>query len=77
LAAISRTRRAYLTQAGLDLPTPDYRDLPAQSGTDAGQDQRLISVVEALHAEKDFIIIDCPGSHTRLSRRWPIRWPTR
>jgi chromosome partitioning protein len=61
-------RRAYLAQAGLNLPTPDYRDLPAQGGTDASQDHRLTSVVEALHAQKDFIVIDCPGSHTRLSQ---------
>lgn len=63
-------RRAYLSQAGLDLPTPDYRDLPegdpAQAGT--SQDSRLAQAVEAMHSEKDFIVIDCPGSHTRLSQ---------
>lgn len=61
-------RRAYMAQAGLTLPTPDYRDLPALAGTDASQDHRLTDVVEAMHAEKDFIVIDCPGSHTRLSQ---------
>jgi chromosome partitioning protein len=61
-------RRAFMALAGLELPTPDYRDLPALTGTDPAQDQRLVSVVEAMHAEKDFIVIDCPGSHTRLSQ---------
>lgn len=66
-------RRAYMAQAGLDLPTPDYCDLPAgdpanlASGENA-QDQRLTQAVEAMHAVKDFIVIDCPGSHTRLSQ---------
>lgn len=60
-------RRAYMERAGLALPTPDYRDLP--EGDPAGtQDTRLALVVEALDAEKDFIVIDCPGSHTRLSQ---------
>ncbi|MDX5349859.1 MAG: division plane positioning ATPase MipZ [Paracoccaceae bacterium] len=57
-------RRAYLAQAGLDLPTPDYRDLPEGDG----QDSRLAPAVEALDATCDFIVIDCPGSHTRLSQ---------
>ncbi|HEY6919312.1 MAG TPA: division plane positioning ATPase MipZ [Tabrizicola sp.] len=63
-------RRAYMAQAGLDLPTPDYRDLPEADPADgeAAQDQRLSRVLEAMHAEKDYIVIDCPGSHTRLSQ---------
>lgn len=63
-------RRAYLAQAGLDLPTPDYRDLasvPVAAG-EHPQDERLARAVEAFHGEKDFIVIDCPGSHTRLSQ---------
>ena len=66
-------RRAFMATAGIDLPTPDYRDLPppdagSGSSVENAQDQRLTQVVEALHGEKDFIIIDCPGSHTRLSQ---------
>jgi chromosome partitioning protein len=61
-------RRAYMATAGLDLPTPDYRDLPGPAGAEGIQDHRLTGVVETLHAEKDFIVIDCPGSHTRLSQ---------
>jgi chromosome partitioning protein len=60
-------RHAYLTQAGLALPTPDYRELPA-TDPGAAQDDRLAQAVEAMHGEKDFIVIDCPGSHTRLSQ---------
>ena len=57
-------RRAYLAQAGLDLPTPEYRDLPEGEV----QDARLTQTVEELDARCDFIVIDCPGSHTRLSQ---------
>jgi chromosome partitioning protein len=63
-------RRAYMAQAGLALPTPDYRDLPSGKPVsgEAAQDKRLVDAVEAMHVEKDFIVIDCPGSHTRLSQ---------
>jgi chromosome partitioning protein len=60
-------RQAYLAQAGLSLPTPDYRDLPGGDPS-AAQDDRLAQAVEGMHSEKDFIVIDCPGSHTRLSQ---------
>jgi chromosome partitioning protein len=63
-------RRAYLAQAGLNLPTPDYRDLPEAdpSSTENAQDQRLTRAIEAMDATMDYIVIDCPGSHTRLSQ---------
>lgn len=63
-------RRAYLAQAGLTLPTPDYRDLPEAdpSSPENAQDQRLTRAIEAMDAEMDYIVIDCPGSHTRLSQ---------
>ncbi|MGQ0611638.1 MAG: division plane positioning ATPase MipZ [Paracoccaceae bacterium] len=66
-------RRAYLQRAGLSLPCPDYRDLPevAADQLAAGEnlhDRRLAEAVTALEAECDFIVIDCPGSHTRLSQ---------
>ena len=54
-------------RAGLDLPTPDYHDLP-DTDPAAAQDDRLARAVEAMDATKDFIVIDCPGSHTRLSQ---------
>ena len=66
-------RNAFMTREGLTLPSIDYRDLPeADSATlDPGEnpfDHRLSTAVAALEAECDFIIIDCPGSHTRLSQ---------
>jgi chromosome partitioning protein len=65
-------RRAYMAQAGLNLPTPDYRDLPeADTNLPQGenaQDQRLTRAIEAMDATMDYIVIDCPGSHTRLSQ---------
>ncbi|MCB5411123.1 division plane positioning ATPase MipZ [Pseudogemmobacter faecipullorum] len=64
-------RRAYLARAGLDLPSPDYRELPEAVAGGQGEnpfDQRLTAAVAALDSEMDYIIIDCPGSHTRLSQ---------
>ena len=66
-------RFAYLERAGLTLPSPDYRELP---DIDASQlqpgenpfDRRLSEAVSALEPVSDFIVIDCPGSHTRLSQ---------
>ena len=66
-------RHAWLAQAGLDLPTPDYRPLPdidaatLAEGENA-QHRRLTRAIDAMDAEKDYIVIDCPGSHTRLSQ---------
>ncbi|MEI6798151.1 MAG: division plane positioning ATPase MipZ [Pseudomonadota bacterium] len=66
-------RLAYLARAGLNLPSPDYRELaeidPAllAPGENAF-DRRLSDGMVALEGESDFIIIDCPGSHTRLSQ---------
>lgn len=65
-------RRAYLLRTGLSLPSPEYHDLPdapaaaLQPGENA-QDHRLTSTIAALDSA-DFIVIDCPGSHTRLSQ---------
>jgi chromosome partitioning protein len=66
-------RRAYLERAGLSLATPDYRDLPEVEREALGEgenpfDQRLSAAISALEPLSDFIVIDCPGSHTRLSQ---------
>ncbi len=66
-------RRAYLEKAGIDLPGPVYMDLPDidQSALQPGEnayDHRLSQAVAELEAKADFILIDCPGSHTRLSQ---------
>ena len=65
-------RRAYLADKGLDLPTPAYQDLPeidpeSLAPGENVYDRRLSAAVSALEPDSDFILIDCPGSHTRLS----------
>lgn len=66
-------RRAFLARAGLDLPTPNYIDLPEVDNASLAQgenafDARLAAAVAQLEQSSDFILIDCPGSHTRLSQ---------
>lgn len=66
-------RNAYLARAGLDLPSPRYVPLPEfePAKLNPGEnpfDQRLAAGLAQLSGASDFIIIDCPGSHTRLSQ---------
>ena len=66
-------RNTYLTDEGLSLPTPTYHDLPEidKSSLKPGEnvyDHRLSMAVAGLEPDSDFILIDCPGSHTRLSQ---------
>jgi len=67
-------RAAFMTKQGLDLPTPDYHDLPEvdRDNVPEGEninDHRLSMAVAGLEPENDFILIDCPGSHTCGQRR--------
>ena len=73
LARMLDNRRRFLAQAGLALPTPSYVDLPEvdQASLSPGEnasDHRLSVAVAGLEPDCDFIVIDCPGSHTRLSQ---------
>ena len=66
-------RKAYLARRGLTLPSPEYRDLPDVDAADLAPgenafDRRLSDAVAAMEPVSDFIVIDCPGSHTRLSQ---------
>ncbi len=66
-------RAAYAARAGLALPMPNLQDLPEIDAARLGPnenpyDQRLSAAVAGLEVEADFIVIDCPGSHTRLSQ---------
>jgi chromosome partitioning protein len=66
-------RNRFLTNEGLELPSPSYIDLPEieKTALQPGEnpyDYRLSAAVSELEAEADFILIDCPGSHTRLSQ---------
>lgn len=66
-------RAAFALRENLALPMPDFRELPEipKEQVEAGEnvyDRRLSAAVSALEADCDFIVIDCPGSHTRLSQ---------
>ncbi|WP_085836983.1 division plane positioning ATPase MipZ [Aquimixticola soesokkakensis] len=66
-------RAAFCARNDLELPTPIYRDLPAVEQADLSEgenifDRRLSLAVASLENECDFLVIDCPGSHTRLSQ---------
>lgn len=54
-------RMAFTKREGLDLPTPMLGELG--EGNDP-----LTPALHALEAECDFILLDCPGSHTKLSQ---------
>ncbi len=66
-------RKEFMAKAELDLPTPICHELPEidQSTLKPGEnvyDHRLSAAVAELESDSDFILIDCPGSHTRLSQ---------
>jgi chromosome partitioning protein len=66
-------RRDFLATSGATLPSPEVHELP-EIDADAlkpGEnlyDHRLSAAIAALEPDNDFILIDCPGSHTRLSQ---------
>ncbi|MBK0327548.1 AAA family ATPase [Rhodobacteraceae bacterium F11138] len=73
LGRYAENRLEFIRQSGLDLPTPTYNDLPdiEPASVPPGEnihDRRLSAAIEALEGDTDFILIDCPGSHTRLSQ---------
>lgn len=66
-------RRNWMARKGVDLPTPHFEPLPEPSQFDlpegaALQDARMGAALEVLQPHSDIIVIDCPGSHTRLSQ---------
>ncbi|MGR3502631.1 division plane positioning ATPase MipZ [Pseudaestuariivita sp.] len=68
-----QNRQAYCAEHELSLPMPRYTDLPNIDPATLGPgeniyDHRLSAAVAALEEDSDFIVIDCPGSHTRLSQ---------
>lgn len=58
-------RTSHMAEAGLDLPTPLYHDVPVSEGDEEG---KINGALEALEPRCEFVLIDCPGSHTRLSQ---------
>jgi chromosome partitioning protein len=72
-ARYAENRQAFLSKAGLSLPSPLVHPLPeiapeAPALDEDTSDQRLSAAIAELEADSDFILIDCPGSHTRLSQ---------
>ena len=66
-------RRRFISKHGILLPSPSYRDLPevkpeALAPGENVSDRRLSMAVMGMEEDADFILIDCPGSHTRLSQ---------
>ena len=66
-------RETFLQSQSLNLATPRLHALPevAQDSLKPGEnafDQRLALAVAEMEKDNDFILIDCPGAHTRLSQ---------
>ncbi|MEZ5769690.1 MAG: division plane positioning ATPase MipZ [Paracoccaceae bacterium] len=66
-------RKASMDRHGYSLPSPVEGVLPDPdslklSPGENPNDRRLSQTVAALEGTSDFIVIDCPGAHTRLSQ---------
>jgi chromosome partitioning protein len=66
-------RSRFSAERNITLLSPHYMELPEVAGNGLRSDenlmdQRLSAAVETLEKSCDFVIIDCPGSHTRLSQ---------
>lgn len=73
MARYLENRSDFMVKADLELPTVQCHDLPEidPSTLQPGEniyDHRLSAAVASLEPDNDFILIDCPGSHTRLSQ---------
>lgn len=69
----TENRMAFLARTNIELPTPIYLPLPEvdESTLEPGEnimDRRLAAGMAQLEPVSDFVLIDCPGSHTRLSQ---------
>ncbi|HBD91416.1 MAG: ATPase [Rhodobacteraceae bacterium GWE1_64_9] len=66
-------RRAWLARSNVNLPSPNYLELPEVDPAQVPPGEnpleyRLSLAIAELDPISDFIVIDCPGSHTRLSQ---------
>jgi chromosome partitioning protein len=69
LARFCENRIAYKLRERISLPSPRFLPLPAAENAQAAQaDSRLSQAIAPHEAMLDYIVIDCPGSHTRLSQ---------
>ena len=71
LARFCENRIAYKLRERQSLPGPRFLPLPEpadQSAAAAQADERLSRAIAPYENLLDFVVIDCPGSHTRLSQ---------
>jgi chromosome partitioning protein len=73
IARFIENRHAFCEKHDLQLPMAEYHELPEIDRTSlaAGEnvyDRRLSLAITSMEGDCDFILIDCPGSHTRLSQ---------
>ena len=73
VARYLENRVAFLEKSGLDLPSPEFVELPSvdKDALPHGEnpnDRRLSTAVAELENSHGFVVIDCPGSHTRLAQ---------
>ena len=66
-------RKDAIAAQRLDVATPEFLELPELEAGDVAEgensfDKRLATAIATLEARCHFIVIDCPGSHTRLSQ---------
>jgi chromosome partitioning protein len=66
-------RQATMATLETPLPSPNYVELPEVAAEELApgenaNDRRLSEAVALLEQNCDFIVIDCPGSHTRLAQ---------
>lgn len=69
----AENRVRFLMHEGLELPSARLLALPevAEADLRPGEniyDRRLAAAMAAAEPQSDFIVIDCPGAHTRLSQ---------
>ena len=73
LARYLENRAAFAAAQGVSLPSPISHALPNIDRSTLGPDEnpndtRLAAAMSVLEEDCEFILIDCPGSHTRLSQ---------
>lgn len=66
-------RRIYADKNDVELAMPVFAPLPEIDKAilnpgEHANDRRLLSALDTLKDSYDFVLIDCPGSHTRLSQ---------
>lgn len=66
-------RKSYAANQGVELPLPDTRQIAASKAQDREiarleDDEIFGTALEALQTANDFLLIDCPGSHSYFSQ---------